>query len=232
MSYELTTAGFNECNTHLNRMADADQNSGITLPDALRDKLTALKAALMPNVNTYINLQGQDSEARRQARLFEKRGHDCLQQVKDGLKSQLDSDELAAVLQVYRLDSVLPSAREDILARLLVANEAVGQQADDNRKPSTVLQTELQACYDGLRENVELINGLAADIVEARVTLKQTLKEASTLRKRVRSFLLSVLPGRSKDPKLIDFGFKPRQDRRSNNVVVVVEEEEPVVVEP
>ncbi len=230
MAYRRTEKKFNYFDTLLARMAEAHVNSGTPLRDDLKATLHTVHVDLKTHINAYISLQGQKSETGQLAGQLQVQGERVLRKVRQMLKSQLPDEVLPAVLQVYHLDRELPRARGDLLGRLRLANEAVGQQSEELRKPPQDLQTELQDTFEALNEKLAGSNGVEADLEEARRNLQESMEAAADIRERSHAYLKGVLPGGAKDPLLIDYGLRRRfADKPGTQVTVVNQEEEPVV---
>ena len=229
MAYQLTTGNYNYFTTLLARMADAHENSGAALRKDLKATLDETKAAFHANVNSYIGLRAREKEVRGEAAQLQASGREILRKAKHALRSQLPKEQVDSVLQAYQLHLRIPAARVEVLGRLRLANEAVAQQTEENRKPPKHMQTSLKEIHDALAEKVEAINGIKADIEEAKRALRQSMRAAADLRDRVYSYLVGELSGGTSDPRLIDYGIRSRFAERRR--VTVVNEEEPVTEE-
>ncbi len=226
MSSRLTKKYLSKVKWRLERMVDAHANCGVPLRDDLKTMLDETFAVFDTKRAAYDDVRAQRREAANQAAELQQQGIEALQRLKNGLKSQIPADQLDPVWQVYGLNVDIPDARLDVMATLGVVLETAGRQTDDSRKPTAELQTELQTTYDALEAKVTLGNQLKADFVEAKRDLQAVLKQATALRTRAYAYLTSVLPARSRDPKLIDYGLRQSFGGRRSTTVTVVNEEE------
>ncbi|MFQ5630208.1 MAG: hypothetical protein ACE5I1_15675 [bacterium] len=232
MAYQLSNKNFNYWIAWFKDMVEAQEKSGVALREELKAALDAAKGDFEQLVNQYKSLRSNEKQVRRDATNLQKQGLQVLDRIRHALISQIAKKQIDAVLQAYDLDRRTPNRREDVLHSLRLANEAVGRESDDNRKPPVNLQTELTNVYGGMTGKLEELQAILSGREEIRRKLREAMVTNAELRERIQAYLISILPGRRRDPKLMDYGLRESFKTRGRSVTVVAEEDAELVTEP
>ena len=232
MAYQLSNQSFNYWIALFNDMAEAHANSGVALREDLKTALDVAKGNFEQLVNQYKSLRSNEKQVRRDAADLQKQGLQVLDRIRYALISQIAKEQIDAVLQAYDLDRRTPNRREDVLHSLRLAKEAIGRESEDNRKPPANLHTELTNVYGGMTGKLEELQAILSGREEIRRKLREAMVANAELRERILAYLISVLPGRRQDPKLMDYGLRESFKTRGRSVTVVSEEETEHVNEP
>lgn len=234
------TREMENANTRLDKVVSGAAASGLELSESMKTEIASMQQQLQENVAQYRLARRQDQQARLTLLATQEDTVLLLRRIRQIVGAHLPQEERLAIRRQYGLTRIPGNSRERLLQ--VVSNiKAVsdGLQA----APLKLAKQEVasaKSLAQALQEGLETRRHLRAQMISLRQVRVEVIIQFRQLRTRIYAFLMTVMPAGSRDPRLLEFGFRPSSLRRSGaqaeieveaeaeNVTVVNEEPEVV----
>ncbi len=211
----------------LQNMWEGHQNSGTPLRADLAKEVEAANKAFPGLVNTFYTLKSDERRARQQTAETQERGRSASIAVGHSLAS-LKPEQPDTVKALYQVADDPPTRRLEVLAHLQHIVRVAAEQTDESMKPEAEVLAEVTTQAQALRQKIDTITDVKADLENTRIELSKVIPEYRELRKRVYAYLVTRLEQGYNDPVMMEYGLR-RKFNHGSRTVTVVDETEPVV---
>ncbi len=206
----------------------------LTLPEALKTEVEAAHQAITDCINENNLVQSADVQERLDLLQTQDSVMLFLQRVRRVVGAHLSHEKHLAIRAHYGLARLERHGQERLMFLLANLKPVSDELEDEALKLSADVLTTAETLYQAIQSGLKQRLDYKAQKISLRGERAALLAQYRHLRTQVYAFLMESMPEGSRDPRLINFGFRPSNLRRNpaatETVTVVMDEETPAAI--